>query len=218
MQAPESTFLGSLPKDVTEKIVSRANLIKYDDGQLIHSRGEHKPGLSIVAKGAVHIGVYDINGKFSLAAILGLGETFGEFALFTELERTHDVYAAKDTQVYQLSASSFMQLYESEIEISQALLKVTLTRTHLLLDILDAIRRLPIDKRAAKILLTMSQVSEDPNLIKYRQTELAYTLGVSRVSAGKALKTLCSEDLIELGYREIKIPSLKRLAHWLGDE
>lgn len=210
------TFLESLPDSVAEKLLSAANLIKYDNGQLINSRDEEKPGLSIVAHGAAHVSIYGENGGFLLTAILGPGEIFGEFTIFAELPRTHDIYAAKDTQIYQLSAPVFMRFYEQEPVISRAMLKTILVRSFLLHEILDALRRLPIKQRTAKVLMTMLQVSEEPNRIQCRQSELANTLGVSRVSVGKALKHLQAEGLLELHYREISIPDLDRLEQWLA--
>ncbi|RBP51722.1 Crp/Fnr family transcriptional regulator [Arenicella xantha] len=210
-------FMALLSDATTEQLVSKARLMRYSDGQLIHSRGAKPPGLSIVASGSVHVGIYGDDGKFVMTTILGPGECFGEFTLFTELPRTHDVYAGRDCQVHQLGGAVFMRLYEAEPEISRALLKTTLLRSHILLEMLDAIRRLPIPQRTARILLAMSQTSNNPNELICRQDELAYTIGVSRVSLGKALQGLQREGLIELGYRSIRMPDLDKLESWLRE-
>ena len=119
----------------------------------------------------MHAGIYGVDGKFVMTAILGEGECFGEFTLFTDLPRTHDVYAGRATKVYQLSGRVFMRLYEAEPDISRALLKTTLLRSHLVLEMLDAIRRLPIPQRTARILLAMSQTTSTPNELNCRQDE-----------------------------------------------
>ena len=84
-----------------------------------------------------------------------------------------------------------------------------------MLEILDAIRRLPIRARTAKILLIMMRSSGDINAFKCRQSDLAYTLGVSRMSLSKALKQLARLGLIETGYGEIKVPNFETLAAWV---
>lgn len=211
------SFMQLLPSSVASQLAGVGRLVSYDDGQLIHSRGAKSPGFSIVANGSAYVGIYGVDGKFVMTAILGNGECFGEFTLFTELPRTHDVYAGRNTKVLQLTGTQFMRLYDSQPDISRALLKTTLLRAHLLLEMLDAIRRLPIPQRTARILLAMSQTSSNPNEILCRQDELAYTIGVSRVSLGKALQTLQAKGLIELGYRRIQIPRLSKLESWLSE-
>ncbi|MFT6407377.1 MAG: CRP-like cAMP-binding protein [Arenicella sp.] len=208
-------FLEQLPAIVAEQIVNASILVKYSDGQLIQTRGTLKPGLSIVHKGAAHVGVNGIDGTFVMVATLGPGECFGEFTLFTELPRTHDISAIGESEVYQLSQSRFDALYRGQPSISRALLKTTLIRTHILMEMLDAIRRLPILERTAKVLLSMSYTLGGSNVLQCRQADLAYTLGVTRVSLGKAMKQLSHLGLIEIGYGQVVIPSRSSLSDWV---
>ncbi len=208
-------FLGLLPPRVAEELLGLSVLVKYSNGQLIHTRGELKPGLSIVHSGAAHVGVNGIDGTFVTAAALGQGECFGEFTLFTDLPRTHDVSSIGETQIYQISKSKFDSLYEREASISRALLKTTLTRTHILLETLDALRRLPILERTAKTLLTMSYTLGRADSLIIKQIDLAYSLGVTRVSLAKALKQLASIELIEIGYGRINFLDRDALARWV---
>jgi len=83
IQLKSPTFLSLLPAPLVDKVTQAGTIIKYSDEQLIHSRGEIKPGLSIVRSGAVNVGVYGADGKFLMVAKLGPGETFGEFTIFT---------------------------------------------------------------------------------------------------------------------------------------
>jgi len=56
---------------------------------------------------------------------------------------------------------------------------------------------------------------EDPALVECNQANLAFTLGVSRVSIGKALAQLQRANLLVLGYRTIKIADRAMLKRWL---
>jgi CRP/FNR family cyclic AMP-dependent transcriptional regulator len=208
-------FLELLSPAVAEQIIAASVLMKYSDGQLIHTRGSLKPGLSIVHKGAAQVGVNGIDGTFVMVAALGPGECFGEFTLFTELPRTHDISSTGESHIYQLSQTRFDILYQREPSISRALLNTTLTRTHILLEMLDAIRRLPILERTAKVLLSMSYTLGGSNTVQTRQADLAYTLGVTRVSLGKALKELSRLGLIEIGYGKVVIPNHSGLSDWV---
>jgi len=211
-------FLELLSEPVADRIRLESRLVRYTDGQLIHSRGAQKPGLSIVASGSACIGIYGIDGSFVITANLGVGETFGEFTLFTDLPRTHDVFATGTAEIYQLSSKSFNAIYDQEPEIAKALLKKTLSRTHQLLEMLDSIRRLPIREQTAKLLLSMTPSASTSATLKCRQSELAFTLGVSRVSLNRALSNLTELGLVGLGYGQIEIPSVPKLQAWVNQQ
>jgi CRP-like cAMP-binding protein len=208
-------FLDLLPEHVVRDLRDASVLMKYSTGQLIHARGAQKPGLSIVHKGAVQVGVNSIDGTFVMAAELGPGEYFGEFSLFTKLPRTHDVSSIGDTEVYQLSKARFDMLYQREPSIARALLETSLNRTHSVLEMLDAIRRLPILERTAKTILSMSYLLGGSTVLQSRQRDLAYTLGVTRVSLSKALKELSRLGLIDVGYGKLTISRPKELSDWV---
>jgi CRP-like cAMP-binding protein len=215
MQQP--TFMNLLSEATRDSVMKTATLMHYQNNQLIHTRGQTKPGLSIVSTGSVHVGVSDTEGVFVMAGILGPGESFGEFTLFADLPRTHDAIAFGPTTVFQIPQSRFIPLYQKEPEIASALLKSSLLRTHQLLEQLDAIRRLPLLERTAKALLSMSDSSGNKSGVACLQSDLAFALGVTRVSAGKVLKQLAGYGLIELGYRQIHFPDKSKLESWVEE-
>ena len=113
------SFMDRLSEEVRERVARAGAIVHYQDGQLIHNRGDEKPGISIVVSGAVQVGVYGADGTFVMTSNLGPGQTFGEFTLFADLPRTHDITAAGDTYINQISARAFERLYESTPEISR---------------------------------------------------------------------------------------------------
>jgi len=216
VQLNAPAFMDLLPDNVAEKVCQESTIVKYVDGQFIQSRGDPKPGISIVRSGAANAGIIGIDGSVSMTTILGPGQSFGEFTIFTELPRTHDVTAAGETEIYQMSATRFTRLYDNEPQLSRALLKTALIRSHILLEMLDAIRRLPIRERAAKILQSMSHTAGNPRVLECRQSELAFTLGISRISLNRALRQLADLKLIKLGYCQIRIPDPLHLSDWVA--
>ena len=212
-EVPE--FWDALPQHIQKELAKIAVLKFYSDGQLIHSRGDDKPGLSIVKSGAVKVGTYGVNGDFLATAIIGSGHVFGEFTLFAGLPRTHDVSAVGSAEIYQVPKSGFMKLFETHREILQALFVTTLHRSHALLERMDDMRRLPLDVQAAKLIFSIAARVDRGGFIQMRQIELAYMLGVSRVSIGKALKDLEKLKLIELGYGQIAILDFEKLDQWI---
>ena len=209
-----------LNEDQIELLISKANLVKFSDGQLIHTRGNTQAGVAIIKSGHVKIGVNGVDGTFISAGILGAGETFGEFTVFTALPRTHDISSVGASEIYRLERSTFLALCNQHPEILTALLSATLIRSHILLELLDSMRRLPLDQQLARLLLSLSastSTTQASPVIKLKQTDLASSLGTSRVSLGKVAKKLESQKLIKLGYGEITVPSRKALALWLQE-
>jgi DNA-binding GntR family transcriptional regulator len=77
-------------------------------------------------------------------------------------------------------------------------------------------RMLPTHVRLAKMLLRMLRSSSVPGEVQCRQDELCQILGLSSVSIVHNLKLLAAEELVETGYRNIKIPNADRLEQWIA--
>lgn len=212
-----SSFMELLTPALQNKIEAAATLMRYTDGSLIHSRGDDRPGLSIVKSGAVTAGIYGPNGTFVIASVLGAGRTFGQLTLFAGLPRTHDMTAAGPTEILELRPNAFFQLFETEPDIPRALLTSTLKRSYLLMELLDAQRRLPLTQRTAKVLLLMMKTSGADRHFKARQSDLAFALGISRVSLGKALGKLKDLGLIEIGYGQISLINPEDMENWVAE-
>ena len=206
-----------LPARLRELIANLSVTREYSDGELVHGRGDNKPGLSIVRTGAVRMCNFGADGTAVTTAVLGPGQVFGEFTLLTDLPRTHDAIAVGTTAVDQLSRPAFDRAVRREPELIRILAASTADRLHAVLELLDDFRRLPLPVLTAKVLLGMSSAPTTKAAVECTQSDLSTTLGVSRVSIGKVLKTLQSEGLIEQQYGRIEIPSRSRLESWIAE-
>lgn len=212
-------LLDLIDASVAAQLRAVSNTIRYDDGQLIHSRGDPKPGVSIVREGAVHIGSVGKDGSFISTSVFGPGQCFGEHTVFSGLPRTHDVFAIGEARVDQISGPDFMAVFEREPSLGRALLIVSQIRTHILVEQLDDLRRLPLPIRAAKYLVdNVDRAGADDGThdVRIRQSDMVFAMGVSRVSIGKVLNKLQDENLIVLGYGAIRLPDLARLERWIS--
>ncbi|WP_428409742.1 Crp/Fnr family transcriptional regulator [Hyphococcus sp.] len=205
-----------LPEAIAARLSAAASVIEYDDGETIHSRGDVKPGLSIIRSGAVRFAIPGADGTYSTTSILGRGHCFGEATLFAGLPRAYDAIAIGKTVIEQIAKPRFDRIFDEEPALARALVIAMTIRLYSVLDFLDDVRRLPLDVRTAKVIATMASSSKQKKEIECSQTDLAFTLGVSRVSIGKALARLQDEGLIELGYGRIGVPDRKRLNAWVA--
>lgn len=187
---------------------------RYHDGQIIHNRGDNRPGLSIVKSGAAQVGTLGLDGSFMSITTLQPGDPFGEFTLFAGLPRTHDISAVGETEIAQLPAKAFLAAYHKRPDISHALLLTTLNRSHILLETIDDMKRLSLPARIAKYLLSRSSET-GRDVVTCQQTDIAHALGVSRISIGKGLKNLAARDFVKQGYGSISLPDKMSLEQWV---
>ena len=185
------------------------------DGQFIHSRGDGEPGISVIEKGAARAGIYGPDGGFILTSFIGAGHSFGEFTVFTDLPLSHDISAVGSTRLINIPAQSFLDLCETEPAFLGALLRATLLRSHVLIEMLHALRLLPLVPRVAKYLLIMAPTTGANSRLHFRQSDLAATLGLSRASMNRALSELERLNLVRRDYGYLEICSVPELSVWL---
>ncbi|MEO0368419.1 MAG: Crp/Fnr family transcriptional regulator [Pseudomonadota bacterium] len=210
--APSPELRELLPASTYNRILASATYKRYTNGQLIHSRGTQRPGMSVIHCGAVNVGVIGLDGSYLTTSQLPEGQCFGEHTVFAELPRTHDVSAVGQTEIYEISKSVLLRLIDEEPKLARALLTISTARLHGILEFMDDLRRLPLEVRVAKFIFN---AVDDSRSISVKQQDLSFTFGVSRVSMGKALKRLERLGLLTLGYGKIDLPDENRLQAWL---
>jgi len=214
-QYQTTPFMQLLSPELAQRLSESGHRRALSDGQFVHSRGDQRPGVSIIEDGAAQAGIYGADGEFILTSYIGPGHTFGEFTVFTTLPRSHDISAVGATTLLEVPAPRFLALCQEEPDYMHALLQTTFMRSHLVLEMLHAVRSLPLLQRVAKFLLILAPGGPNVPVLRFRQSDLASTLGLSRASMNRALATLAEKELIERGYGNIKICNRDRLTHWL---
>lgn len=211
-------FMSFLTEDQAIRLRAAGQRRKLTDGQYMHSRGDTDPGISIIESGAARAGIYGTDGEFILTSFLGAGHSFGEFTVFTELPLSHDISAVGPTTVLRIPSHTFLDLGEDEPAILMALMRATLMRSHILLEMLHAIRILPLVPRVAKFLLILTPPPPAKPRVRFKQADLAATIGLSRASLNRALTDLEQFDLIERRYGSIEVRNIDDLLAWLRQE
>lgn len=208
--------LGSLISSrLFETLLAHGSRKRYVDGQLIHSRGEREAGLSIIISGSVRFGIYSEGGEYIQTGFMSAGDCFGEATLFAQRNRAYDAESVGQTEILDISKTRFQMLLEKYPELSTALLLTITNRLYYVLDFVDDLRALSVEARVARqILRHQLSASKGSNFISIRQSDLAYSLGLSRVSVGKALDSLKRGGAVSLGYGKIEIVDRELLARW----
>ena len=217
MHTPNLTqraLLDLVPDNVYKAMILAGTVMKYTDGQFIHGQGDDKPGLSVILDGAINVGSLTQDGTPVPTTLLTKGHCFGEVTCFGDMPRTHDAVAAGPATVLQLPHAWVMARFESDPQFSLAFMQMMTSRLYVTLDRLEDFRRHPPLIRLVKLILERAETSTEPNRIEVQQADLAYTVGVSRVTLGGLLKQLEQEGLLKRGYRYILLQPA-RLKTWL---
>ncbi|MBI1260854.1 MAG: cyclic nucleotide-binding domain-containing protein [Rhizobiales bacterium] len=211
---PDFPLLQQLSDSEQAMLFRAGRVVAYPAGCLVQSRGDQKPGLSVLVEGRLRIGNYTQDGALITLLEIGPGQSFGEMTVLIDLPRTYDVTALEPAKVLQISAPKTRELLDTMPVLSHVLLRMLAARLHRSLSMMDDFRqKRPLER--LKTLLRESVIgSEEGGLyVQALQTELAYTIGVSRITLGKLLEQLEKAGIIRRGYRKIEILRPEQLSN-----
>jgi len=209
MQTPHSR----LPEPVHARIIRRGERAAYRDGELIHQRGDTDIALSLIREGTIRLSNVGVNGRRITSALLGRGEAYGVFQLFSGEPYSHDAHAVGPAEVTVFRDAQFRAALDAEPELRDFMIAFLSHRLVRAMELLEDERRLTLPVRLAKRLLVRS--SKSGPTIAVTQTDLAQELGVSRYALGRALANLAEQGLIETAHSRIVIPERGRLSAWV---
>lgn len=192
-------------------------LVRYPNGATVQQRGDRKPGLSVIAQGAVRMSATDSEGERSTYIVMHSGDCFGEMTLFLDIPRTLDAVAMGETAIREVSRERFTRLLDDHPALRDHLLASLARQLSLALERLDDQRRLPAVVRLAKTLAGMAEPDGAGHIVHGSQSALAEAIASSRVTAGKALSELAEAGLVETGYGAVIIPDLAALEDWIAE-
>jgi CRP-like cAMP-binding protein len=205
-----------MPDALITLCMAFGKLKSYSSNTTIHDRGNKNKGLSIVVSGEVKVGNYGLDGSYQITTVLRRGDTFGEFTVYASLARTHHAQALNDCQILQIPERSYHQLTAQHQDVGDFITRSLAIKLHAALERLDDIRRLPTHVQLAK-LIYQHHISSNPQIIPLRQSDYAERLGVTVLTAHKALSKLCDEQLIEKCYGGVKVTDGSALQAYLED-
>ncbi len=208
-------FVMALPEIVRSDLLARGQARSFAKGQMIQQRGDIASEFWYIESGSVQIGRYGIDGRLTLFALIGTGETFGELAFMGEFPRTVDAIAGSDCRLIRIGDSELQSLMESDPAITRLLLKTMALTVQEAFNLIEASRSLSVPQRLAQALLQLCGDQRDGAAVRATQQDLADLVGVSRVSLGKALTRLQAAGMIEPGYGSVTIRNAAALEDFI---
>lgn len=206
-----SKFVSFVDEETRAMISNLAKQVVFKKGRIIETRGEPAAHFYLIESGLVQLGINGIDGSQFNLTRLGPGHTFGETAFFLNHSVIHDAKAESDVTLFKLSRPVVDQLMSESLVFSKALVSVACMRVQTTLGYIGDTLGMPLDARVAKQILSVSASAKDAIVINVRQVDLAHSLGVSRVSIGKGIKSLAKQNLIKVGYGKLEVLDRKKL-------
>lgn len=207
-EAREADFLQD---PAIRAFVTRSHRRRLPAKHTVLHAGDTADSVYLILEGSVSILVEDEEGREMVLAYRHPGEFFGEMCLFPELDtRSALVKTRSETWVAEMNLVNFRQFTEEQPQIMFVLagqLAVALRDTSRRLADLNF---LDVTGRVAHILLDLSKkpdAQDDPRgkIVQLSRQELARIAGCSREMAGRVIKGLEEDGLIESSGRRILV-------------
>lgn len=201
-------WFSSLSPSLRHDILRCVSVKRYQDGDLICSRGDPAEQWIACAKGAVRVSSTTLTGKQITLTYVEPGVWFGDVAIFDGELRTHDAYAHGPSTIVWVSRADLQNILAQHAELYEALLRLHARRIRLLFGQVEDLNTLPLRARLAKQLGLLLRSYGSPNMaeqdevritLQLAQEELAQLLGASRQRVNQELKTMEREGVIRIG-------------------
>lgn len=189
----------------------------YQDGELIHRRGDGAATMCVVIAGRVRLTRLHADGTQTFITSVQPGQHFGDVLLLQteQARRTHDAVAVGAVQLDHYDLAAFAQV-TANLDVLLALYRITALRLSGAMAMSDDLRGLPRAAHLAKILLSLRPETSASDAIACVQEDLAALLGTSVMTLSKALAELKRAGLVETGYRTLRIVDRQALGAWLA--
>lgn len=181
----------------------------------IFRRGEPCEGLFVVIRGRVRVYRASAQGKEQVLHDQGPGDPLAEVPLFDGGPCPADARAEEDSELLLLPRGDFEELYHSEPELADAVIRELGRRLRRAVGIIEKISLRDIPSRVALSVLDYQRAAETPDgqwfSLPRTQAELAEELATTRESVARALRQLREEGLLLQEGARMQVPDGDRL-------
>lgn len=215
----QGSWFQGLPRQLQDAIVERSRPRVYAKGEVIAAEGSPAAGLYAILEGRVSWtrSVADPGGE-TLLYIAGPGAWFGSLALVRGTPTQFKVAAHTAARILVLPRAEYQRLIEEDPECYRRIVDHALERFEVLIRVHAESRRLTTEELIPVQLATLCELrraelrqSGGGVTLGLSQGEVAAMVGVSRQTLNAALRRLAAKELIEPGFRQIRIADPARL-------
>ncbi|OGB20675.1 MAG: hypothetical protein A3I66_23880 [Burkholderiales bacterium RIFCSPLOWO2_02_FULL_57_36] len=208
------SWLAGLPDEIVKEAAACASLRTFEDGDLIHARGDACDGFYTIARGLVRFTRATADGHTTTIAVFEASNWFGELSIFDGMPRTHDGHAIGPTILLFHAKTDFMRLLTRHPIIYERFARMLSLRLRATFDLVEEAAVAPLSQRLARRLLELAQIEPSAlngvtlprgKEVTLTQEELGHLLGKSRQSIAKQLRLWEQGGLIKTNYGRVFI-------------
>lgn len=209
-------IFADLSDSTLEKILSIGSKKLFTKDTVILLEEDAGSAFFVITKGKVKVSRSGNDEKEVILSILAESDFFGEMALLDGQNRSANVIAIEDTELFIIQRADFLNLLKDHSEISISLLQ-ELTKRLRAADM--KIKSLSLKDAEGKVATVILQLADEIGKIKQGvveldklplQQDLANMAGTSRETISRTLHTFAKKGLIELDGSKLRILNYER--------
>lgn len=212
-----SPALVGCASETFDMFCERGKIGRFNDGEVLASRGEAMESLVFVLQGSIEIGVFTGHGRRFVARYMEPGQLLGIIPILDGGGAIHDVQAHGEVAALLIPRATFAGAIDADPGLSQALLHLFCARSRIRYDDAMANALASVRVRVARTLVSLLPAYGLPRGnavridLRLSQEEFATLVGVSRQRANKELNDFRAIGLISTSYSRIEVIDYKAL-------
>lgn len=190
----------SLPEAMRERLLCNKKPHYFQNNEYLQHYNDENTGVWVIKNGFVRIGRAPDNDLFQMLGIVASDDSFGELSCFSERRRPIDAMATGNVTAYSISYDEFKAAIEEFPESNDIIRRVLASQLQQAIDII-MLNKLQDAKQKLRWNMKF-YCSGNPGPIKllFSQNELAYMIGVSRMTVSSVFKELEQAGIIRREY------------------
>lgn len=192
-----------LPADVWDHFRHIGIPQKYEKGRIIYLQGQEPQYLYYLCEGRVRSFLASEEGTERVLAVYRGGSIFGEASFFDELPRVSSAMALTDCRIIRVDRATVMAEFARHPDLALNMLKYLARTVRMLSDHVDDMSFLTADKRLIRLLLS---AADETGAVEMSQDDMAVSIGTSRVTVNRILRSFVAKGLVETSYGVVYVP------------
>jgi len=197
-----NAILGLLPASARKRLAAAGSLLVLAPGEFLCRKGDPGDAVFVVMRGEIEVKTTHAKGGDVRFAGMHAGSVVGEMSVVDGGVRSTDMAAVGAARLWRIPREALMEALSSEPPAAMALIVELARRLRSANDALEAMRRLDLGGRLARLLL---ETASDASLIPLTQLEIARRLSVSREAVNRKLNSWVGRGWVSLSRSGVRV-------------
>ncbi|MBR0592240.1 Crp/Fnr family transcriptional regulator [Bacillus pumilus] len=192
-----------------QKLISHVSLWRYEQGELVCSKGDKREYLYLLVKGKLKIFTTTKEGKTFILSFKHPLEAIGDIEYVQQTDMVNTVEAVTEVHMLRISHQALIRHAKDDPRMLTFLLKGITNKFYTKSNDLSFHLLYPVEVRLASYLLSV--VTDDDSASALRLTDAASLIGTSYRHINRVIQQFCEKGLIERQRGKITICEHKEL-------